>query len=182
MAAQTGTTSAPSSAASADDLIQDRIVDEAVFGDVGDVEGRLGREQEEIADLAQRLRLQAHRADRLAGVELIADLLEQALRARIFLSPVLAMRSARSRAFSTESRSARASSVLMTSMSLQRIDASGDMHHVVVLETAHHMGDGIGLADVGEELVAEPLALGRTGHQTRRCPRTAWWSAEFSGV
>ena len=33
------------------------------------------------------------------------------------------------------------------------------MNYVVVLETAHHVRDCIDLADVGEELVAEALAL-----------------------
>jgi hypothetical protein len=46
-----------------------------------------------------------------------------------------------------------------------RVDAAGHVHHVVVFEAAHHMGDGVGLADVGQELVAEPLALGRAGDQ-----------------
>ena len=41
------------------------------------------------------------------------------------------------------------------------IHLAGDMHDVVVLEAAHHVRDRIGLADVGEELVAEALALGR---------------------
>ena len=41
----------------------------------------------------------------------------------------------------------------------------GDVRHVVVGKAAHHVGDGVGLADVGEKLVAEPLALGSPGHQ-----------------
>ena len=48
-----------------------------------------------------------------------------------------------------------------------RIDAALDMGHVVVLEAAHHMGDGVDLADVGEELVAEALALRGAAHQAR---------------
>ncbi len=39
------------------------------------------------------------------------------------------------------------------------------MHHVIVLETTHHHADGVGLADIGEELVAQPLALRRARHQ-----------------
>jgi hypothetical protein len=41
------------------------------------------------------------------------------------------------------------------------------MGHVAILETAQHMGDGVDLADIGEELVAEPLALGRALHEAR---------------
>ena len=39
------------------------------------------------------------------------------------------------------------------------------MHHVFVVEAAHHVRDGVGLADVGEKLIAQPLALGSTRHQ-----------------
>ena len=34
-----------------------------------------------------------------------------------------------------------------------------------ILEAAHHVRDGVGLADVGEELVAQPFALGGAGDQ-----------------
>ena len=47
-----------------------------------------------------------------------------------------------------------------------RIDLVLDMGDVVVLETAHHMDDGIDLADGGEKLVAEPLAFRGAAHQT----------------
>ena len=46
-----------------------------------------------------------------------------------------------------------------------RIDLAGDVHDVRVLEAAHHVRDGVGLADVGEELVAEALAFRGAGHQ-----------------
>ena len=46
-----------------------------------------------------------------------------------------------------------------------RIDAALHMGDVAVLETAHHMGDGVDLADVGEELVAEPLAFRGAAHE-----------------
>ena len=39
------------------------------------------------------------------------------------------------------------------------------MGDVAVLEAAHHVHDGVDLADGGEELVAEPLALGGAAHQ-----------------
>jgi hypothetical protein len=47
------------------------------------------------------------------------------------------------------------------------IDATLHMGHVTVLETAQDVGDGIDLADIGEELVAETLALGRAFHEAR---------------
>src|SRR5690606_41176919 len=45
------------------------------------------------------------------------------------------------------------------------IDAAGHVDDVLVFETAHDVDDGVGLADVGEELVAQALALGRARHQ-----------------
>ncbi len=46
-----------------------------------------------------------------------------------------------------------------------RIDLALDMGDVAVLEAAHHMHDGVDLADGGEELVAEPLAFRGAAHQ-----------------
>ena len=46
-----------------------------------------------------------------------------------------------------------------------RIDLALDMRHVAALEAAQHMDDRIDLADVGEELVAEALALRGAAHQ-----------------
>ena len=46
-----------------------------------------------------------------------------------------------------------------------RIDPALDVGDIVVLEAAHHMGDGVDLADVGQELVAEPLALGGAANE-----------------
>src|SRR5690606_38349816 len=46
-----------------------------------------------------------------------------------------------------------------------RIDPAGDVDNVVVLEAAHHVADRIDLADVGEELVAQPFATGGAGDQ-----------------
>ena len=40
-----------------------------------------------------------------------------------------------------------------------------DVGHVAVLEAAQHVGDGVDLADVGEELVAQALALAGAAHQ-----------------
>ena len=40
-----------------------------------------------------------------------------------------------------------------------------DMGDVVILEAAQHMRHRIDLADIGEELVAQPFALGGAAHQ-----------------
>jgi hypothetical protein len=65
--------------------------------------------------------------------------------------------SSRGIAFSTVCRSARMSSVLMVSMSSCGRDLAVDVHDVAVGEHPDHLADRVALADVGEELVAEPL-------------------------
>ena len=40
------------------------------------------------------------------------------------------------------------------------------MGDVLVLETAQDHNDGVHLADIAQELIAESLALGRTAHET----------------
>ncbi len=82
------------------------------------------------------------------------------------LSPERAFLFSRWMAFSTVPMSASASSVWMTSMSSSGLTLAGHVDHVVVLEAAHHVDDGVGFADVREELVAQSLALGRARHQT----------------
>ena len=47
----------------------------------------------------------------------------------------------------------------------ERVDLALDMRDVAVLETAHDMRDRVAFADVGEKLVAEPLALGGAAHE-----------------
>jgi len=47
------------------------------------------------------------------------------------------------------------------------VDAAFDMGDVVVLEAAQDVGDRVAFADVGEELVAEALALGGAFDQAR---------------
>jgi hypothetical protein len=41
------------------------------------------------------------------------------------------------------------------------VDAAVDVHDVGIVEHAHDLADRVGLADVGQELVAQPRALGR---------------------
>jgi hypothetical protein len=47
-----------------------------------------------------------------------------------------------------------------------RVDLAVDVRDVAVGEAAHHLRDRVGLADVGEELIAEPLALTRAAHDS----------------
>jgi hypothetical protein len=42
---------------------------------------------------------------------------------------------------------------------VQRADLAGHVDHVVIFEAAHHVDDGVGFADVRQELVAQAFAL-----------------------
>ena len=48
----------------------------------------------------------------------------------------------------------------------QRVHTAVHMHHIAVLKAAHHMNDGVYLTNIGQELVAQALALGRALYQT----------------
>ncbi len=70
-----------------------------------------------------------------------------------------------------------------------RIHASGDMLHVGIVEAADHVHDGVNLANVGEELVPQPLSLARSLHQSgdieeldRRGDRLLWLDDSCEGV
>ena len=41
------------------------------------------------------------------------------------------------------------------------------MHHIAIVETAEHVDDGVGLADISQELIAQAFALGRTLDEAR---------------
>jgi hypothetical protein len=47
-----------------------------------------------------------------------------------------------------------------------RVHLVGHVDHVVVFKAAHHVDDGIGLADVRQKLVAQAFTGAGTGHQT----------------
>ena len=90
------------------------------------------------------------------------------------LSPPRASLALRSRRFSTVSRSFSISSVSIVSMSRSGSTRALDVDDVRVLEAAHDVDDGVDLADVGQKLVAQPLALGGARDEARRCRRTRW--------
>ena len=61
--------------------------------------------------------------------------------------------------------SASTSSVSITSTSRTGFDRAVDVDDVGIVEAAHHVDDGGGLADVAEELVAEALAGAGAAHE-----------------
>ena len=63
-----------------------------------------------------------------------------------------------------------------------RVDAALDVNDVVVLKAAHHMHNRVALADVGEKLVSQALALGCALDQTRDVDKLDRCGGVFVGV
>ena len=117
MAAQTGTTSAPSAAANSWTAARKGLFWKPSSATLAiyRVGLAVSRKRSRSSCSSSRSRPMARTGRPVSSCSRTRS--SNSLRNKIFLSPVLACRVARSRAFSTDSRSARASSVLMTSMS-----------------------------------------------------------------
>ena len=141
------------------------VVLEAVLGHVGDEHRRLGRDQAERLDKQLLLPAEGDRAHRLALVELghafgehVGDLLGFLVaRARdlvVAVQPLL------------DGAHVGQAELGLDHLDVgDRVDLASHVDHVLVVEAAHDVDDGVGLADVGEELVAEAFTLRGAGHQ-----------------
>src|SRR5476649_155372 len=147
--------------------VQQRVVFEAVFGNVGDVHHRLGGQQMEATDhgflIGAHVLHQAAR--RLAFGEVGDELFQQAFLnhsvlvaalgvTRDFLQLLLAAVEVGEDQFQVDDLDV-----------AFRVDAVGDVNHVLVFEAADHVGDGVGFADVGQELVAQAFTFGGARHE-----------------
>ena len=105
------------------------------------------------------------RARGLAGVQVIAQLLQQiALTDRILVAGLRGLLGALQPALDSIQIGERQLGVDHFDV-VERLDATRDVHDVVILEAAHDMRNRIRLADVRQELVAEAFALGSAGDQ-----------------
>ena len=65
------------------------------------------------------------------------------------------------------------------------VDAAVNVHDTVVVEATEHVNDGVTLADVGKELIAQAFALAGTFHETgnvddvANCRHDSTWVHEF---
>ena len=81
------------------------------------------------------------------------------------VSPDLAFFCAFEMRFSKPSMSAIINSVSTTSAFAQRIDRAFNVCDIAIFKTTQNVNDGIDLANVREELVAQPFTLGRAAHK-----------------
>ena len=161
-------------------LVEQRVVREAVFVDVGDEHHRLLGDEVALAQGGELVRRQAEGAHRLASVQALSHAVENGEHgagvlvasigdALVAVVDALGGLQVGERKLQVDDRDV-----------VGRRDAPRHVHHVGVAEAAHHVGDGVGLADVREELIAEPFALRRAGdeagdvhelHRARHHPR-----------
>ncbi len=132
--------------------------------DVGDVEHRLHRQQVQVVDELALLGGHLHLRGAVALVHPLGEALEQ-LDLRDGRLVVLGL------LLETRHRALDGAQVGEHELGADRLDvalrvhAALDVDDVLVGEVAHDLADRVGLADVGEELVAETLALARALHE-----------------
>src|SRR5690606_8940126 len=147
--------------------IQIGVVVEAVLGDVGDVHDRLAGQQMEALDqlllvIGQVLH---QRAGWFALAEMRDEFLQQRLLGYSFLVAALGVtRYALQLLLATVE--VREDQFQIDNLDIALgVDAIGDVDDIVVIEATHHVGDGVGFADVGQELVAQAFTLGGAFNQ-----------------
>ena len=159
IAAEMTTTSAPCSAASLRTASTSGLHLGRVLGHVGDVHHGLGRDQVQLLqdvglalgqhDGARRLAVLERRQQHLQGVAARDGRLVVGLRRLLrSLMDLLHRVQVREHELGVDDLDV-----------VQRIDLARDVHDVVVHEAAHEVRDRMRLANVREELVAQPLAL-----------------------
>src|SRR5690554_4546791 len=145
--------------------IQVRVVLEAVFVHVGDVHGGLDGKQAKLANQCHLVFVQAHAANGFAFVQHRQQLFKHLQLGLGFLVAALGD------ALYSLDRFLDGVEVGQCQFGVDHFDVRGrvylvgDVNHVAVFKAAHHVGDGVGLADVGQELVAQAFTLGCTGNQ-----------------
>ncbi|RMR53962.1 hypothetical protein ALP85_05318 [Pseudomonas syringae pv. syringae] len=149
------------------DHVQQRVVLETVFGDVGDVHDRLGGQQVEATDGGFLVVAHAlHQAAcRLAFAEVCNQLFQQAFLDHCVLVAALGVAGDLLQLLLATVEVGEDQFQIDDLDVALGVDAVGNVNHVLVFKAAHHVGDGVGLADVGEKLVAQAFALRSACHE-----------------
>ena len=147
--------------------VQVLVVLEAVIGDVRDVHDRLQGKELQVADDVLLGVGELQRAEHLAVGELGVALVEDGvLLDSLLVSALCLPDDAVPRLLADIEIGERELDVDGVDV-IGGIDAAVHVDDVLVLEAAYHVGDGVSLADVLQELVAESLALGGALHKSR---------------
>ena len=149
------------------DPLAEMIASEIGFIDVGDEQHRLGGQQAHFAQQRARVVVEIQCADRATFIEGGQEnLVGVGARAMFFVTGLGGFLGAVEALGYGVEISEREFDVDDFNVG-NRVDAAGDMGDVVVLEAAHDMRNGIGLANVGEEFIAEAFAFRGARDQAR---------------
>ena len=138
-----------------------------VFADVAGQNDGLGSEEEKTLEDSSFLVGEPRRQGRVAGIKVGLDLFAERQSSFGKLIARTGARCTRSARFLTVAKSARISSVVITSMSPYGINRAGHVVNICALKAADDLHDSINLADMPKELVAEPFSLARPLHEAR---------------
>ena len=147
-------------------LLQEGVIEKTVFGNIRDVQGRLRRQQVQRCQLLPIFLFQGHGAHRQTPIQVGNHVLQKLL-------------GSSGRTVAALGSAHRLGECLLHGPKIGqrqlgvdhldiggRIDLSCDVDHVRVLVASDHVGDGIGLPDMGEKLVTQSLALGGPRHES----------------
>ncbi len=143
-----------------------RIILEAALIDIGDIHNRLGRDQMQLAQDLALVVVEIETTHRQSLVEMRFDLPDRVARVDVlFPGGLRVLLSLDELPLDRLEIGQRKFGVDRLDV-VDRADRTGHVRNVVVLETAHDVGDRMGLTDVGEELVAEAFAFGCAGDES----------------
>jgi hypothetical protein len=135
--------------------------------DIGDVDHRLRGQQMQLAQITPLIVAQGRGPHRYALIKQRAHALEQLTLQHSLLVAALGRLGRAIYGFVRRRQIGERELGIDDLEIRQRIDATGHMDDVIILEATHHVGDRVDFADMGEELIAQALALRCAFHQAR---------------
>ena len=143
-----------------------RIADKAALADIGCKHGRLGGNQTERPNELFFFVVEVHAANRSGLIKLLLAFFQyQQQSLGLLITPGFCKLGDFGNLLFHIGEISKCELGLNGLDICQRIDSAADMHDIVILKTAHHMNDGIGLANIGKKLIAQSLAFTGTCHQ-----------------
>ena len=147
--------------------VQHRVVLKTVLGHIGHKHGGLGGNQEELLEQRKLFLAELYRSDRFGFVQRGLALFQDRHQLDRFLVARAGQLGHAVQGFFYRAQVGQAEFGLDHFNVGNRVDPTGHMNHVVVFKAAHHIDRGIGLADMGQEFVAQTLACAGAGHEAR---------------
>ena len=143
-----------------------RVILKAAFGDVGDVHHRFYRNQAQWFDQIEFISIQAYGAHGLGFVQGGQYFIQYLDQGDGVLVTAFGFFAFALHGFFHGFHVGQGQFCIDDFDIGQRIDFACNVNDVAVFKTAHHMGNGIGFADIGQKFVTQAFAFGGTRYQT----------------